>query len=100
MGAKLLKMLKTDMPPLTYRHLGPIKTLYVDLYTNASYRNVDDGVKSSDGMVIVLRGYNGNASLLGWRSKGTTRVCCSARTAELCALDSGLDSALLIKLYI
>ena len=71
MGAKLLKMLKTDMPPLIYRYLGPVESLYVDLYNDALYRNVDDGVKSSDGMVIVLRGYNGNASLLGWRSKGT-----------------------------
>ena len=61
---------------------------------------MNDGVKSTEGMVILLRGSNGNASLLGWRSKGTMRVCCSARTAELRALDSGLDSALLTKLQL
>ena len=47
MSARLLKMLKVDMPPLIYRHLEPLETLYVELYTDASYRKVDNGVKST-----------------------------------------------------
>ena len=69
-------------------------SLYLEIHADASFGNVDDKTRSTAGAVIILRGSLGTGSPIYWRSKVIARVCKSAKSAETCALEDAIDTAI------
>jgi len=55
---------------------------------------MEDKTRSTEGAVIILRGSEGTGSSIYWRSKVIARVCKSAKSAETCALEDAIDTAI------
>jgi hypothetical protein len=74
--------------------LGSLASLYLEVHVDAAFGNVEDKTRSTEGPVIILRGSEGTGSPIYWRSKVIARVCKSAKSAETCALEDPIDSAI------
>ncbi len=55
---------------------------------------MEDKTRSTEGAVVILRGLEGTGSPIYWRSKVIAKVCKSAKSAETCALEDAIDSAI------
>ena len=64
------------------------------MYTDASHANLPDGVGSTGGFIVFIRGENGECSPLYWESKRIRRVVRSTIAAETLAATEGIDMAL------
>ena len=79
---------------LKFSSLGNIKDLKVIVYTDSSYRNAENKVKSVGGRLIVLANKSGECSPLVWKSKTIQQVCKSVKTAETRSLERGLEDGI------
>ena len=74
--------------------MGAHENLEIKVYTDASFNNQDDKVRSTEGRVILLGNKNSrNVNAFSWKTKKISRVCRSVKAAETRALESGLDEA-------
>ena len=64
------------------------------VYTDASHANLPDGVGSTGGFIVFLKGENGNSCPLYWESKRIRRVVKSTIAAETLAATEGIDTAI------
>ena len=55
-----------------------------------------EGLKSTEGHTLLLRGEGDKCAAISWRSKLISRVCKSAKSAETLALENAMDSAICI----
>ena len=91
---ELISEIKKTKVEIKYGPLGSLDSLYLEIHADASFGNVDDKTKSTEGAVIILRGSSGTGSPIYWRSKVIARVCKSAKSAETCALEDAIDTAI------
>ena len=64
------------------------------IYTDASFCNQDDKLRSTAGRVIFVENiYTEKVNLISWKTKKITRVCRSVKSAETRALEDGIDDA-------
>ena len=91
---ELIAQVKKTKVEIKYGPLGNLDSLYLEVLSDASFGNVEDKTRSTEGAVIILRGSKGTGSPVYWRSKVIARVCKSAKSAETCALEDVLDSAI------
>ena len=75
---------------IKYSKLGPWKSLKLVAYTDSSFKNSEDKVKSVGGRVTFLVNSQGMASPLNWKSKTLQQVCKSVKSAETRSLEQGL----------
>ena len=76
------------------KSLGPVTDLVVKVYTDASFKNRDNQIRSTEGRVILIENPStGKSGVLAWKTKKIPRVCRSVKSAETRALDDGLDEA-------
>jgi len=90
----LIAEVKKTKVEIKYGPLGSLNSLYLEVHADASFGNVDEKTKSTEGAVVILRGSEGTGSPIYWRSKVIARVCKSAKSAETCALEDAIDSAI------
>ena len=69
-----------------YPKLGPIESLRIMVYGDASYGNLPDGVSSAQGCIVLLTGDRFLFSPLDWSSKKIRRKVCSTLEAETIAI--------------
>ena len=74
--------------------MASLRSLYLEIHADASFGNMDDKTKSTEGAVIILRGSEGTGSPIYWRSNVIARVCKSAKSAETCALEDAIDTTI------
>ena len=95
--AKLaIKRARAESCKILFRNLGPVKEWSIELMTDASHNNVQ-GCRSTAGQIMYLKGMGKRANVLSWKSSSITRICRSTKTAEMRALDVGIDHALLFR---
>ena len=70
----------------------------IQLYTDASWQNLQDG-GSTAGRVVFLSGNNKSFAIF-WASNRIRRVCHSSQSAEIMALNTGLGEAAYIQAMI
>ena len=92
---KAVKKLKSDDWSLMFKHLQFAETLYLCVFTDASFNNLPRG-GSQEGFIIVLADINLNCCPLDWGSKRIKRVVKSTLAAETLAAQDGVDRAYLL----
>ena len=91
---RIIKKAKNKKQVITFSRLGKIEEIVVRVYTDASYNNQDDQVRSTAGKVILLEHPESEKGCaISWKTKKIQRVCRSVKSAETRALDEGLDEA-------
>ena len=74
--------------------MGDISKLRVRLFTDASYRNQDDQIKSTEGRIVLIENpITGKVNVASWKTRKIPRVCRSVKSAETRALEDGIDDA-------
>ena len=93
--AKLLvEKAKSNPVRLNFTKLGNKEDLEVKIYTDASYNNQDNKVRSTEGRILLIGSKRSNkVNAFSWKTKKIARVCRSVKGAETRALESGLDEA-------
>ena len=92
---KAVKKLKSDDWSLMFKRLKHLDTLYLCIFTDASFNNLPRG-GSQEGFIIVLADINLNCCPLDWGSKRIKRVVKSTLAAETLAAQDGVDRAYLL----
>ena len=91
----IVRRAKSKTEVLTFTRLGDISELVVKLYTDASYNNQDNQVRSTEGKVVLVENpKTGAVCVVSWKTKKIPRVCRSVKSAETRALEDGLDDAI------
>ena len=93
---KVLKKAQKEDVKIKYAKLGDWKDLKVISYTDASYKNAEDGARSVGGRIVFLANSTGKVSPLGWKSKTIQQVCKSVKSAETQSLDLGIEDSIFI----
>ena len=91
-----IKRARAEVCKILFRNLGPVKDWEIVLHTDASHNNIN-GVRSTAGQIMFLTGKGRSANVLSWKSSSITRICRSTKTAEMRALDVGIDHAMLYR---
>ena len=90
----LIVKAKASKQVVKFTKLGNISQLVVKLYTDASYRNQDEQIRSTEGRIVLLENpQNGNVNIASWKTRKIPRVCRSVKSAETRALEDGIDEA-------
>ena len=96
LAKKCLIKLKSNDVKLKFNNVGGLKDCELLVFTDASFANLMD-CGSQAGLMIFLRGSNGNVSPLYWRSKKIQRVVKSTSCAEAMALVAVCEMGLLLQ---
>ena len=91
---KILKKAKFENIKIKYSKLGKWSTLKLISYTDSSFKNAEDGVKSVGGRVTFLANSQGLVSPSSWKSKTIQQVCKSVKSAEARSLEQGLEDSI------
>ena len=91
---KILKKAKYEDIRIKYSKLGAWNTLRLISYTDSSFKNGEDNVKSVGGRVTFLANSQGMVSPLNWKSKTIQQVCKSVKSAETRSLEQGLEDTI------
>ena len=91
---RLVKKAKMDPISLNFTRLGNKDDLRIKIYTDASFNNQENKVRSTAGRVLLLESKDSQkANLFSWKTKKISRVCRSVKGAETRSLEDGLDEA-------
>ena len=91
---KVLKKAKFEQVKVKYSKLGQWRTLKLLTYTDSSFKNSEDKVKSVGGRVTFLVNSQGMVSPLNWKSKTIQQVCKSVKSAKTRSLEQGLEDSI------
>ena len=91
---RLIERVKADPISLNFTQIDRKENLKIKVYTDASFNNQDDKLRSTEGRVILLEGKDSRKSnIFSWKTKKITRICRSVKAAETRSLENGLDEA-------
>ena len=91
---KILKKAQFEHVKVKYSKLGPWRDLKILTYTDSSFKNSEDMVKSVGGRVSFLANSQGMVSPLNWKSKTIQQVCKSVKSTETRSLEQGLEDSI------
>ena len=92
---RLVEKAKAEPVTLRFGRLGPKENLRIRLYTDASFNNQSDKLRSTEGRILLLENKKipGKVSAFSWKTKKIVRICRSVKGAEARALENGVDEA-------
>ena len=93
---KCIKKLKTDTHAIYYPSIKTLKEIKLEVFSDASFANLEDRVSSAMGFVIFVTHKN-RACCLGWRAGKVKRVVKSTLAAEALALSEGVGEAVYLQ---
>ena len=91
---KILKKAKAEDVKIKYSKIGDLDKLKLVTFTDSSFKNAEDKVKSVGGRVTFLMSAQGLASPLSWKSKTIQQVCKSVKSAETRSLEQGMEDSI------
>ena len=91
---KILKKTQSDNVKIKYSKIGDWKHLKLVTFTDSSFKNSEDKVRSVGGRVTFLMSAQGLASPLSWKSKTIQQVCKSVKSAETRSLEQGMEDSI------
>ena len=89
---KIIRRLNSDQVSIRLNNVGSLPQAEIIAYADASYRNLKNN-GSQGGQLVMLKGRNGNYSVLNWKSKKIKRTVKSTEAAEALALQEGAELA-------
>ena len=95
-AVKCVKKLQSCESEIFYPRLDCIQNIQLEVFSDASFANLYDGVSSAMGYVIFATN-NNQACSSGWRSGKIKRVVKSTLAAEALALSEGLGEAMYLQ---
>ena len=91
----VIKKAKKNRHILNFTRIGNLNDMCVKVYTDASFKNQHDSIRSTEGKVILVENEKtGAVNVVSWKTKKIPRICRSAKAAETRALDDGVDDAI------
>ena len=94
-ACRLVDKAKKDPVSLNFTRIGNKENLRIKLYTDASFNNQENKIRSTEGRVLLLENEGSSkANIFSWKTKKISRVCRSVKGAETRALENGLDEAI------
>ena len=93
---KTIKKVKQQPVELKFKKLGKLDQLHLEIFSDASLGNVEEGglTKSAMGYIICLANDNLDINPLLWKSCVIEKVAEDIKTAETLALEQTLDDAI------
>ena len=92
---RLVYKAKLDPISLNFTRLGNKDDQKIKLFTDASFNNQENKLRSTEGRVLLLESKSScKANIFSWKTKKIARVCRSVKGAETRALENGLDEAI------
>ena len=96
-AVKSITRAKQSDSRLTISALGPVEGWSVEVSTDASLSNLNDGVHSTGAYVILIKNKSGNCAPISWRSGKIRRIVDSTLECECLALVDGLKQAVYVR---
>ena len=93
---KSIKKLKLGSSTVYYPKIENLSDIKLEVFTDASFANLDDRVSSAMGYIVFATSGN-KACSLGWRSGKIKRVVKSTLAAEALALSEGVGEAMYLQ---
>ena len=90
---KIIRKAKEGDSFVTFKRSGKLEDIKIIAMSDASFKSVDEKVRSVEGKVIFLSD-SVNVSPLEWKAKKIPRVCESTKTAKIRAADKAMDDAI------
>ena len=96
-AVKTMTRVKQNDSRLLISALGPVEGWSVEVSTDASLSNLNDGVHSTGAYVILINNKAGNCAPISWRSGKIRRIVDSTLECECLALVDGLKQAVYVR---
>ena len=94
---KTMTRIKQQESQLFISALGPVDGWFVEVSTDASLSNLNEGVHSTGAYVILIRNSEGRCAPISWRSGKIRRIVDSTLECECLALVDGLKQAVYVR---
>ena len=92
---RLVEKAKVDPIALNFTQIGKLENLRLKIYTDASFNNQENKIRSTEGRVLMLESkVSTQANIFSWKTKKISRICRSVKAAETRSLEDGLDEAI------
>ena len=92
---RLVEKAKLDPIALNFTQIGKLENLRLKIYTDASFNNQENKIRSTEGRVLMLESkVSTQANIFSWKTKKISRICRSVKAAETRSLEDGLDEAI------
>ena len=93
-ASKLTRKVKSSESDFFIRKLGPVENWTVEVSTDASLSNLNEGVDSVEARIILVKNDKGDCAPLLWGANKIKRIVDSTLEAECLSLLSGLKEAI------
>ena len=97
LASTALRKVKSQGSYLLIRDLGDVRNWSIEISTDASFKNLNDGVHSTAAGVILIRNSGNLAVPVMWYANKIRRVCGSTLEAETLSLVEGMGQAVYVK---
>ena len=95
---KVVSNLKRNPAHITISNVGNIKACEIWCFSDAAFRNLNEGEDSAGGFVILLVNvFTGKCAPIDWKANKIKRKVASTLAAETISLGTALDSAVAIR---
>lgn len=95
-ASKAIRRVKSRNSFLLFKNLGQIDGWIIEVYTDTSHRNLNEGVNSTGAVMVLLRNDENVAVPIFWCTNKIKRVCGSTLEAETLALVEGMGHAVYV----
>ena len=89
-AAKVMRKVHASPSFFKISPLGPVEGWNLEMFTDASHGNLNDGVDGTGSQVLMVRTNAGLCAPLSWQANKLKRICDSSLEAEVLALVEGL----------
>ena len=95
---KITRKMVAGSTTMKFPNLGDPGSWVIDVYADAGFKSLPDGVSSCGGQVILVRETNSNAAcVISWRGRKLKRIVTSSSAAETLALNDGISELIFTK---
>ena len=96
-AVKAMRKISNIKSQLVIKNLGPIENWSVEVNTDAALGNLNGGVDSTAGFIVLLRNRDGLCVPISWTSNKIKRIVDNTLAAECISLVSGLEEAVHVR---
>ena len=96
-ASKIVRKIRGSECSLFIRGLGGVENWRIELSTDASLSNLNDGVDSTGAYIILVTNEKGDCAPIAWQANKIKRIVSSTLEAETLALVGGIKEAVYLR---
>ena len=96
-ASKVMRKVKSSDAFFLIRSLGPVSAWTIEVWTDASLSNLNDGVNSTGATLVLLVNGAGDCAPVVWQANKIKRIVGSTLEAECLALVDGLKESIYVR---